>query len=172
MLRGGTEPTGEPWTRDRFGIYRTTAAVLRRVRAARLVVVLDDMHWADPGSLELLDHLIRHPVPSPFLLVVSRRDRQAPPALTAALARGADTGAVLRIPLGPLGERDCVEELARDLPRERATEMYTASEGNPLYFLALLQSHHASRRSGTGAPLRVAAAPRRPRVPGRPARRS
>ncbi|MFI2433038.1 AAA family ATPase [Streptomyces sp. NPDC018693] len=152
VLRGRDEPAGEPWTRDRFGLYRTTVDVLRRVRGARLVVVLDDLHWADPASLELVDHLIRHPVPGPFLLVVSRRDRQAPAALTAALARGADTGTVLRVALGPLGERDCVDELAHDLPRRRAAELYAASEGNPLYFLALLQSHRGLRRIGTPLP--------------------
>ncbi|MFG3498876.1 AAA family ATPase [Streptomyces sp. NPDC047928] len=161
VLRGGTEPTGQPWARDRFGLYRTTAAVLRRVRAARLVVVLDDMHWADPGSLELLDHLIRHPVSGPFLLVLARRDRQAPITLATALARGADTGAVLRIALGPLGERDCVEELAHELPRQRAAEMYAASEGNPLYFLALLQAHREARRPGDRPGTPPQAPPRR-----------
>ncbi|WP_406016369.1 ATP-binding protein [Streptomyces sp. NBC_00984] len=148
VLRGRTEPSGEPWNRDRFGLYRATSDALRCIRGARLVVVLDDLHWADPASLELVDHLVRHPVKAPFLLVVSRRDRQAPAALTTALARGADTGAVLRISLGPLDERDCVEELARDLPQQRAAEMYAASEGNPLYFLALLTAHRTARLPG------------------------
>ncbi|MEW2634477.1 AAA family ATPase [Streptomyces sp. NPDC048389] len=152
VLRGRSEPAGEQWTRDRFGLYRTTADVLRRLRGERLVVVLDDLHWADPASLELVDHLVRHPVPAPLLLVVARRARQAPAALTAALARGADTGAVQRIVLGPLDEQDCVEELAHDLPRRRAAELYAASEGNPLYFLALLQSQRGSRRPGTSLP--------------------
>ncbi len=147
-LRGRAEPSGDPWNGDRFGLYRATADALRRIRGARLVVVLDDLHWADPASLELVDHLVRHPVKTPFLLVVSRRDRQAPAALTTALARGADTGAVLRISLGPLDERECVEELARDLPQRRAAEVYAASEGNPLYFLALLTAHRAARLPG------------------------
>lgn len=148
VLRGRAEPSGEPWNRDRFGLYRATADALRRIRGARLVVVLDDLHWADPASLELVDHLVRHPVKAPFLLLVSRRDRQAPAALTTALARGADTGAVLRISLGPLDERECVEELARDLPQQLAAEMYAASEGNPLYFLALLTAHRTARLPG------------------------
>ncbi|MFJ6480055.1 hypothetical protein ACIQK6_07955 [Streptomyces sp. NPDC091682] len=101
-------------------------------------------------SREGVDHLVRHPVPAPFLLVVSRRDRQAPAALTTAPARGADTGAVLTIALGPPGERHCVEELAPDLPRQRAAEMYATSEGNPLYFLALLQAHRTTRLPGAG----------------------
>lgn len=150
-LRGAAEPAAGAGARDRFGLYRSASVVLRRVRGARLVIVLDDLHWADPASLELLDHLVRHPAPaSPVLLVVSRRDRQAPAALTAALARGAGTGAVQRIPLGPIGERACVEGLADDLPRSRASGIYAASAGNPLYFLALLQAHREERWSGAG----------------------
>ncbi|WP_416975979.1 AAA family ATPase, partial [Streptomyces sp. 4F14] len=117
-----------------------------RVRGTGLVIVLDDLHWADAASQELLDHLVRHPVRSPVLLVVARRDRQAPAALTTLLDRGMDTGVVRRLPLGPLGELDCVEQLAKDLPRHQAAEIYAASEGNPLYFLTLLQARRAERQ--------------------------
>lgn len=56
---------------DRFGLYRSVAKLL--VRIARtgsgpgrgLVVALDDPHGADPTSLELLDHLVRHPPHAP-----------------------------------------------------------------------------------------------------------
>ncbi|MGW3651227.1 helix-turn-helix transcriptional regulator [Streptomyces sp. NPDC000878] len=159
VLRGDIEGPGGPGTGDRFGLYQATAAVLGRIGGAGLVVVLDDLHWADPASLELLDHLVRHPVPAPLVLVVSRRDRQAPTTLSTALAGGVDTGAVLRLPLGPLGERDCVEELAGDLPQPHAAELYTASEGNPLYFLALLQAHRGARpaRTHPSAPPALAA---------------
>ncbi|MFF5209227.1 helix-turn-helix transcriptional regulator [Streptosporangium sp. NPDC000396] len=133
---------------DRFGLYRTTAALLAHLGREGLVVALDDLHWADPSSLELLDYLIRHPVRAPVLLVIARRDRQTATSLAAALTRGVDTGAVLRLELGPLAERECVERLAPDLPRGHAAELYAASEGNPLYFLALLHAHR------DGAPVR------------------
>jgi DNA-binding CsgD family transcriptional regulator/tetratricopeptide (TPR) repeat protein len=145
VLHGAGDPPAWPGAADRFGLYQATAAVLGQLGGAGLVMTLEDLHWADPASLELVDHLVRHPVPAPFLLVVSRRDRQTSPALTAALTRGVDTGAVLRIALGPLAERDCVEELAGDLPNARAAELYEASDGNPLYFLALLQAHRETR---------------------------
>jgi len=143
VLRGVGQTPLVPGSADRFGLYQATAAVLGRLGRDRLVVILDDLHWADPASLELVNHLVRHPVPSSPLLVVSRRDRQTPPILAAALAQGADAGSVLRIALGPLAERECVEELAGDLPPSRAGELYAASDGNPLYFLALLHAHRA-----------------------------
>ncbi|MEV7340291.1 AAA family ATPase [Streptomyces sp. NPDC093544] len=149
VLRGGADESGG---RDRLGLYQATAEMLGRLGTAGLVMTLDDLHWADPASLELLDHLVRHPIPAPLLLVVARRERQAPTVLATALARGVDTGAVLQVPLGPLVEHECVEELARDLPRPRAAELYAASEGNPLYFLALLQSHREARTAGRFSP--------------------
>ncbi|MFH8419530.1 ATP-binding protein [Streptomyces sp. NPDC018038] len=159
VLRGpGGEPSAQgrgPATADRFGLHRSVAALLARLgRAEGLVVALDDVHWADPASLELLDHLVRHPVPGPVVLVVARRDRQTPTALGAALARGADTEAVLRIGLAPLGERECVEGLAPDLPPARAAQLYAAGEGNPLYFLSLVQAHReaTAREHASAAP--------------------
>jgi len=144
-LRGAGAPPAGPRVGGRFGLYQTTAAVLGRLGSGGLVMMLEDVHWADPASLELVDYLVRHPVRAPFLLVVSRRDQQSAAALAATLTRGADAGAVLQLALGPLAERDCVEKLARDLPASLAAELYEASDGNPLYFLALLQAHRDAR---------------------------
>lgn len=101
----GPSPVTAPAV-DRFALHRSTARLLAQLGTEGLLVALDDMHWADPASLELLDHLVRHPVPGPVVLVVARRDRQTPPALTVALTRGLDTGAVIRIGLGPLPSRN------------------------------------------------------------------
>ncbi|MFB8119753.1 AAA family ATPase [Streptomyces sp. NPDC055962] len=147
----GPSPATDPPTVDRFALHRSTARLLAQLGTTGLVVALDDMHWADPASLELLDHLVRHPVPGPVVLLVSRRDRQTPPALTVALTRGLDTGSVIRIALPPLPERECVEGLAPDLPRVRAAQLYAASEGNPLYFLSLLHAHREGAAPGHGA---------------------
>ncbi|MFD6937823.1 AAA family ATPase [Streptomyces goshikiensis] len=139
---------------DRFAAHRATARLLTALggrTGAGLLISLDDLHWADPASLELLDHLVRHPLRAPVVIVVARRDRQTAPSLAAALTRGVDTGAVLRLDLGPLTERACVEQLAPGLPPDRAARLYAASEGNPLYFLTLLQGQ-GQGRSGPALP--------------------
>ncbi|MFE2288314.1 AAA family ATPase [Streptomyces sp. NPDC059443] len=129
---------------DRFAAHRAVARLLTELaERSGLLIALDDLHWADPASLELLDHLVRHPLRAPVTIIVARRDRQTSPSLAAALTRGVDTGAVLRLDLGPLGERACVEHLAPELPPTRAARLYAASEGNPLYFLTLLQGQSA-----------------------------
>ncbi|WP_405513200.1 ATP-binding protein [Streptomyces canus] len=146
--------SGAPRRTDRFHLHRATAALLAHAAGSALVVVLDDMHWADAASLELLDHLVRHPVRARVLLVLARRDRQSPASLTATLTRGMDTGTVRRTVLGPLSEREGVELLAPHLARDEAVRLFTASEGNPLYLLTLLQAHRegasVSRLSTTG----------------------
>ncbi|MFD7629657.1 AAA family ATPase [Streptomyces sp. NPDC059851] len=144
----GSPPGAAP--ADRFAAHRATARLLAALAGrggTGLLIALDDLHWADPASLELLDHLVRHPLRAPVVIAVARRDRQTSPSLTAALTRGIDTGAVLRLDLGPLAEDACVEHLAAGLPPDRAARLYAASEGNPLYFLTLLQG-----QSGTTVP--------------------
>ncbi|MFE9793433.1 AAA family ATPase [Streptomyces goshikiensis] len=138
---------------DRFAAHRATARLLTALggrMGAGLLIALDDLHWADPASLELLDHLVRHPLRAPVVIVVARRDRQTAPSLAAALTRGVDTGAVLRLDLGPLTERACVEQLAPGLPPDRGARLYAASEGNPLYFLTLLQGQGQGQDQGQG----------------------
>lgn len=153
VLRGADSVQGSAWgsARDRFGLYRAVAEVLTRLgERSGVVMALDDLHWADPASLELLDHLIRHPVGGRVLLVVARRQRQTPHSLAAALTRGIDSGSVLRMALRPLPEQASIEALAPDLPPGDAKEIYESSEGNPLYLHCLLHAYrHGAPSRGT-----------------------
>ncbi|QFR02346.1 helix-turn-helix domain-containing protein [Streptomyces phaeolivaceus] len=140
---GIRSPFADVHTMDRFALQRAAAAFLARIAKAGdgLVVALDDVHWADPASLELLDHLVRHPPRrAPVVIVVARRERQTSPRFAASLTRGVEAGTVLRLELGPLDRAACLAALAPDRPAALAAELYAASEGNPLYFLALLQA--------------------------------
>ncbi|WP_432102258.1 helix-turn-helix transcriptional regulator [Streptomyces sp. bgisy091] len=129
---------------DRFGLHRSVARALALLsRSGGLVVALDDLHWADSATVELVDHLVRHPVPGPVALVAARRERQTSTALSAVLTRALGAEAVLRIGLGPLAEEECAEGLAPGLPREHIARLHAAAEGNPLYFLSLLHAHRA-----------------------------
>ncbi|MDX2590809.1 LuxR family transcriptional regulator [Streptomyces sp. WI03-4A] len=153
-------------TAARFGLHRAIAASLTHLGEQGLVLALDDLHWADPASRELVDHLIRHPPRGPVLLVVARRDRQTPASLTAALTRGAVGGAVLQLALEPLSEQESVLALAPDIPGERARRLHAASEGNPLYLFALAHAHrtgglpHGPTPDGHGDAVEPAGLPR------------
>ena len=87
---GGPVPPAE-----RYVVHRAIRGLLERLAAARpLVLCLDDVHWADPASLDLLAALARRPPERAVLLAVAYREGQAPDALVAAL------GDAARAPLG------------------------------------------------------------------------
>lgn len=150
VLYGAADTAQGVAHRDRFGLYRAVADVLTRLaEGSGLVMALDDLHWADPATMELLDHMIRHPVRGRMLLVAARRGRQTAPRLEAALMRGTDSGAVLRIALRPLDVKETIEALAPDLPARDVREIHQAGGGNPLYLRCLLHAHrHGARRGG------------------------
>ncbi|MDX3749124.1 helix-turn-helix transcriptional regulator [Streptomyces sp. AK08-02] len=114
------------------------------------VVVLDDVHWCDPASVELLVGLIRSTAPRAFLLVLVHRSRQTPPALLAALQDGVHTGGVTRLELGPLDNdataallagpwADDISGVERGAPSaEFVDRLCTAAQGNPRYLRLLV----------------------------------
>src|SRR5262249_3539590 len=65
-------PEGEA---GRFRLLDAVASVIRRAARRRpLVLVLDDLHWADEPSLELLHLLARDVAGAPILVVGTYRD--------------------------------------------------------------------------------------------------
>ncbi|MGW4892443.1 AAA family ATPase [Kitasatospora sp. NPDC004240] len=112
-------------------------ALLEQHTCRGLLIVLDDVHAADPASLALLDRLVRWPVAAPVALVMSHRPRQAPQALRATFARGSQLGTTRRVELGPLDLAQSAEllDLAPTAPRLRT--LHRDAHGNPLYLLAL-----------------------------------
>lgn len=74
-------------------------------------VLLDDVQWCDPMSVEIAMRLVRNPVPGPFLLVLAHRPRQTNPALLDALDDGVRIGTVTRVVVSPLTP-DAMRELA------------------------------------------------------------
>ncbi|MCK9902128.1 LuxR family transcriptional regulator [Parafrankia colletiae] len=92
----GTVPTGDTSEMQRWQTYRAARALLELLAANRpLVLALDDLHWADTASVELVAHLLRRPPNARVLLVVAVRPRQVPEALAAALSAAALSGRAL-----------------------------------------------------------------------------
>lgn len=142
-LRAATgQPDGQP-----PAPYLVHRAVRRLVEslagASGLTLVLDDLHWADRASVELLDHLVRHPPRGPVLLALAYRPRQAGVALTAALARAAGEGLLTSVRLEPLTFEQSVRLLDPAVSGARHRELHEASGGNPFYLSALAQERRA-----------------------------
>ncbi|MDT3400597.1 AAA family ATPase, partial [Streptomyces sp. B1866] len=137
---------------------RHARAYLERLAAPCLVLVLDDVHAADPESTGLLAGLLRRPPRAPVLLVLGYRDRQAGPALQAAVSGRSEQVAAEHVHLGPLSARDVDQVLAGAAPPGDAPtavlrrQLYRDSGGNPGYLAALLAERPAAVRREPARP--------------------
>jgi class 3 adenylate cyclase/ketosteroid isomerase-like protein/predicted ester cyclase len=107
-----------------------------------LVVVLDDVHWAQPMLLDLVEHLIEWVRGVPILILALARPelREAREALTAAGRRASD---VIELePLAPAESRQLVEGVLGgpvELPAQLLERILHRTEGNPLFLGELLR---------------------------------
>ena len=57
---------------SRFRMFDSITTFLKNAAVSRpLMLVLDDLHWADPSSLPLLEFLVREVEASPLLVIGS-----------------------------------------------------------------------------------------------------
>jgi DNA-binding CsgD family transcriptional regulator len=133
---------------ERYRAHSAVRSLLELLSSRRpLVLALDDLHWADDGSQELLSHLIRRGPGGGVLLALAMRPHQAPPLLRATIDTAERTGDVERIELGPLS-REHAFELLGDVEGEQRARLFEESGGNPFYLEQL--SREASRPLGGG----------------------
>jgi DNA-binding NarL/FixJ family response regulator len=133
--------SGAPLQHERYRSHRAVRELLERLTASRpLVLVLDDLHWADPGSVELLGALLRRPPNAAVLMALALRPLQAPERLAAALELAHRAGTLLRIEVGALSRGEARELLGEAVDDEAATALYEESGGNPFYLEQLARS--------------------------------
>ncbi len=128
--------------RDRA--FQAAADLLRRLAASDdspLVMVLDDLHWADDGSLDFVAHLLQQQRDLPLLLVMLARpalfERRAKWVLADAPHR--------RIDVTPLGAEDsgaltdALLQRMAEVPEVLRALLTSRAEGNPFYMEELLK---------------------------------
>ena len=118
---------------ERFRMHRAVRDLLETLGHGKpLVLVLDDLHWADSGSIDLLGSLLRRP-PDAVLVAFAVRPRQVPERLAAALERTDRAGLLTRLEVGNLNAEEARELLGGEL----GGGVYEASGGNPFYLQQL-----------------------------------
>jgi class 3 adenylate cyclase len=143
-----------------------TALLSRLVSYGPTLVVLEDLHWADPTSMRLTEEFSRFTVHGPLLLVLTRRPEPDPglSSLETAIAAVPDLR-LQKIDLAPLSaqaERQLVTALLGAGTQPEILDIVShGTEGNPLFleerFASLLETGALVKAPGGNWEVEVAA---------------
>jgi DNA-binding NarL/FixJ family response regulator len=130
----------------RFRLFDTLTTFLRTAASARpLVLILEDLHWADVPSLRLLEFLAGELRAAHLLVIGTYRDTEllADHPLSATLAALAREPATLRLTVPGLAEAEVAQLIAHlagapPLPQLVAALHHT-TEGNPFFVTEIVR---------------------------------
>jgi DNA-binding CsgD family transcriptional regulator len=128
--------------------YEICAAVLEELTTRSRVLVVDDLHWADEGTLDVLRFLLRRIAGTRSLVLGTYRDDEIGAAhpLRALLGDAARNPQAVSLRLRPLS-LDAVTEIVGDR-RVGPAELHAATRGNP-FFVAEVLAHDGDDLPGT-----------------------
>jgi len=137
--RLGRDAPPSPVASPELERLRLFDAVLRLVEWAAsgrpVLLVAEDVHRADPASMQLCAHIGRRLAARPVLFVLTRRDRPDRPAADALLADLASRGVeVTELELGPLTATEiaAVARSVANLTDDAVEQVVSVADGNPL----------------------------------------
>ncbi|MDA0336608.1 MAG: AAA family ATPase [bacterium] len=131
----------------RLRFFDAILEVLETVARSRpLVLILEDVHWADDGSLNLLSHIIQRLADAPILVLVTYRPEEANANsdLVSLLSRLAAEDGVHRLGLERLNRTALVELTASlfvdaDFDADFGDYLCAQSQGNPFIAMEILK---------------------------------
>ena len=139
----------EGWQRDR--LFSALAELLGAVAPeSGLVLVIEDVHWADSATLDCLTYLTRAGSPGALTVAVTCRSDETPldAQVTGWLAHARGAGAVEEIRLGPLSRAEAAQQIAGlvggEPPDMFAEDLYIRAGGNPFFTEQLVAAALAS----------------------------
>jgi DNA-binding NarL/FixJ family response regulator len=146
---------------ERFRAHHALRELIERLSHKQPVLLaLDDLHWADAASQELVFHLLRRPLAGRALVLGALRQGQAPAGLATVIAAGEREGRIVQLALGPLDRQDA-GALLESVDPARRDQVFRASGGNPFYLEQLVRAGDAGVAGGAapdGLPAAVTAA--------------
>jgi DNA-binding winged helix-turn-helix (wHTH) protein/tetratricopeptide (TPR) repeat protein len=148
-----------PAEQRRFIFFDAVARALARAARRRpVLVIFEDVHWADSASLRLLEHLAFELAATPLLLVATVREdragRDAPGMRTLSVLRRQERCET--VSLGSLGAEDVnqlVERAAGRAMPDLARRLRARTEGVPLFLREALR--RLGERGGFDDPRRL-----------------
>jgi DNA-binding CsgD family transcriptional regulator/tetratricopeptide (TPR) repeat protein len=122
--------------------HEVVAALVRELRTrAATVFVLEDVHWADEATFDVLRLLARRVETVPALIIASYRDDELDRAhplrvMLGELATSPAVGRLKLAPLSPAGVAQLAEPYGVD-----AAELHRKTAGNPFFVVEALAAH-------------------------------
>jgi ATP/maltotriose-dependent transcriptional regulator MalT len=145
---------------SRFALFDSLVAFLRTASDGRpLLLVIDDLHWADEASLRLLKFAATALRDSRVLIVATYRDVEVTPRGGLARLLGELTGPVQHVMLRGLSV-DEVSQLvahlvATDLREGQASTIHERSNGNPFFVREIVRLEGNQAGRGDAVPIAV-----------------
>jgi len=148
-LRDTPPPIAVDSESARFRLFQGVAAMLRRAaRMHSLLLVVDDLHWADVTSLRLLEFLSYELAEVPIVAVGTYREIDLQRTPGAADIVGSMVRRAQAIPLAGFTREEVARFVAnastRSLSDAWATRLHEITDGNPFFLdemLRLLEAH-------------------------------
>ena len=140
------ESTGEVLIVDKFRLFEGVRRLFeQQVAGNPFIISIDNIHWADESSLELLHYVIRAFRNSPVLFLLIYRIEEADKECFQQILTGMSReGLYSRITLEPLKEHDVSRMLSLIIDRIPPTELteyiYRKTGGNPFFIEELMKS--------------------------------
>jgi DNA-binding CsgD family transcriptional regulator/tetratricopeptide (TPR) repeat protein len=143
-ILGGLLPAlgGAPVAAPAHRVHRALRALLTALGGPRpLLVCLDDVHWADPASIDALVALAHRPPQGEVMLALVTRQGRLAARLDTALAHGIRERRTLRLPLGPL------PPAAASILADGDEEIVSAGAGNAFLLEQLARARQMAPRA-------------------------
>ncbi|MFJ7770176.1 AAA family ATPase [Streptomyces sp. NPDC097107] len=134
---------------------RAAEEIARYSHRSPLLIVIDDLHHADPDSLDGILHLVRlcRTARIMMVLVASDSSYEHMPLFHAELLRAPHYRRVRLRPLSRVGVAEVVaDSLGPEVAERAAADYYRYSGGNPLALRALIQEWSSTRFTDEGGP--------------------
>jgi DNA-binding SARP family transcriptional activator/KaiC/GvpD/RAD55 family RecA-like ATPase len=147
-LAGAERSEGSSTESRRYRLFEAVAALLEELSAeAPVLLVIDDLHWADQSTIAILRHAFESRPEMRLLAVATQRtvDAQSSGETAEALARLARSEFAHRLPLDGLAETDVArlaEGLGSGLPEDVVRGIRQQTRGNPFFVQEIVSDLH------------------------------
>jgi class 3 adenylate cyclase len=149
VISDAPAPTRSDAEVERYELFASVVGLLKLIaESTTLLIVLDDLHWADKQTLLLLRHLVAHTTTERVLVIGAYRDGELTEThpLSDALAALRRESGVERITLRGLHDADTVAlveaavgDEVDDAGVRLAHALYRETDGNPFFTIEVLR---------------------------------